>query len=83
MSGKQVSNNYAPCFNRINFVVIPSYIELPWYQGCTTSYKFRQWDEKENWRNAFSFVVQHLNTKDAILHLYNTITVWITNISTC
>ena len=29
MSGKQMSNNYAPCFNRIDFVVIPSYIVLP------------------------------------------------------
>ena len=28
-SGTQISNNYAPCFNRIHFVVIPSYIELP------------------------------------------------------
>ena len=28
-SGKQMSNNYAPCFNRIGFAVIPSYIELP------------------------------------------------------
>ena len=27
-SGKQMSNNYAPHFNRINFVVISSYIEL-------------------------------------------------------
>ena len=27
--GKQMSNNYAPSFNRINYV-IPSYIELPW-----------------------------------------------------
>ena len=26
---RQMSNNYAPSFNRINFVVIPSYIELP------------------------------------------------------
>ena len=24
-----MSNYYAPCFYRINFVVIPSYIELP------------------------------------------------------
>ena len=24
-----MSNDYAPCFNRIDFVVIPSYIELP------------------------------------------------------
>ena len=31
-SGKQASNNYAPSFNRINdFLVIPSYIILPWY----------------------------------------------------
>ena len=26
-----MSNNYAPCFSRIDFVVIPSYIELPWF----------------------------------------------------
>ena len=25
-----MSNNYASCFNRIDFVVMPSYIELPW-----------------------------------------------------
>ena len=25
-----MSNNYAPCFNKIDFVVIPSYIELTW-----------------------------------------------------
>ena len=24
------SNNYVSCFNRIDFVVIPSYVELPW-----------------------------------------------------
>ena len=28
-SAKQMSNNYTPCFNRIGFVVIPFYIELP------------------------------------------------------
>ena len=26
-----MSNYYATCFYRINFAVIPSYIELPWY----------------------------------------------------
>ena len=26
-----MSNNYAPYFNRIGIVVIPSYIELPWF----------------------------------------------------
>ena len=25
-----MSNYYAPCFYRIDFFVIPSYIELPW-----------------------------------------------------
>ena len=25
-----MSNYYVPCFYRIDFVVIPSYIELPW-----------------------------------------------------
>lgn len=33
--GKQVSNNYAPCFNGIKFGGIPFYIKLPcsdWYQ---------------------------------------------------
>ena len=29
--GKQMSNYYAPCFHRIDFVVIPSDIELPWF----------------------------------------------------
>ena len=27
--GKQMSNYYAPCFYKIEFFVIPSYIELP------------------------------------------------------
>ena len=27
-----MSNNYAPCFNRIDFAVVLSDIELPWYQ---------------------------------------------------
>ena len=26
-----MSNNYAPCFNKMDFVVIPSNIELPCY----------------------------------------------------
>ena len=30
-SEKQMRNNYEPCFNRIDFFVIPSYIELPWH----------------------------------------------------
>lgn len=25
-------NNYAPCFNRIDLVVILSYAELPWFR---------------------------------------------------
>ena len=25
-----MSNNYAPYFNRIDFAIIPSYIERPW-----------------------------------------------------
>ena len=28
-SSKQMSNNYAPCFSRIDYAVIPFYIELP------------------------------------------------------
>lgn len=27
--GKQMSSNYAPYFNKINFAVIPSYVEVP------------------------------------------------------
>ena len=34
----QMSNYYVPCFNRIDFVVIPSYIELPWYILSYVSY---------------------------------------------
>ena len=26
-----MSNYYAPCFYKIDFDVIPSYIELPWF----------------------------------------------------
>ena len=29
--GEQMSNYYAPCFYKIDFDVIPSYIELPWF----------------------------------------------------
>ena len=28
-----MNNYYAPCFNRNDFVVIPSYIELPWFKS--------------------------------------------------
>ena len=31
-SGKQMNNNYAPCFNKIEFVVIGTYIELPCFE---------------------------------------------------
>ena len=27
---KSALQYHAPCFNRIDFVVIPSYVELPW-----------------------------------------------------
>ena len=27
-----MSNYYAPCFSRIDFVVIPAYVELPWLE---------------------------------------------------
>ena len=37
-SWQQMSYSYVPCFNRINFVVIPSYIELPWYLGLAIFY---------------------------------------------
>ena len=29
ISEKQMINYYAPCFNRIDFIIIPSYIKLP------------------------------------------------------
>ena len=32
-SGKHISNNYGPYFNRFDFVVISSYVELPWYDA--------------------------------------------------
>ena len=35
-----MSNNYAPCFNRINFVVIPLYIELLWNPANLYLFKF-------------------------------------------
>ena len=31
-----MSKNYATCFNRIDFAVIPSYIELPWLYHVLT-----------------------------------------------
>ena len=33
-----MSNYYAPCFYKVNFVVIPSYIEVPGY-NTTEMYK--------------------------------------------
>ena len=33
-----MSNNYALCFNAINFVVIPSYIELSWSEEVTEKF---------------------------------------------
>ena len=30
--GWQISNYYAPCFYRLYFFAIPSYLELPWYK---------------------------------------------------
>ena len=32
-----MSNNYAPCFIRIDFVVIPYYIELPGLQSALSA----------------------------------------------
>ena len=37
--GKQMHSYYAPCFYRTDFVVIPSYVELPWYQILFTQGK--------------------------------------------
>ena len=34
-SGKQMNNNWAACFKRIYFAVIPSYVELPWSRNTT------------------------------------------------
>ena len=44
--GKQMSNYYAPCFYRINIVVIPSYI-IPSFEKVTskTSQKHLKSDE--------------------------------------
>ena len=41
---KQMSNYYVPCVYRIDFVVIPSYIELPWYfELITDSLELFDW----------------------------------------
>ena len=39
-----MSNYYAPCFYRIDFVVIPSYIELPWVYLLLTLNIFHKFD---------------------------------------
>ena len=43
-----MSNNYVPCFNKIDFVVIPSYIELTWLllPKTRTKYHFMYGMEK-------------------------------------
>ena len=35
-SKSQINNKYVPYFNRIDFVVIPCYIELPCLCDCNT-----------------------------------------------
>ena len=37
-----MSNNYAPCFYRIDFVVIPFNIELPWSKQARIAINLQQ-----------------------------------------
>ena len=48
---KQMSNNYAPCFNRIDFVVIPSHIEL---NNNNSTVKWKSWTH-QGWFMFFKF----------------------------
>ena len=54
-SGKQMSNTYALCFNKINFVVIPSYIEISCFYanfgifGIGYDSFTGQWKENDIW----------------------------------
>ena len=41
-----MSNNYAPYFKRFNFVVIPSYIELSWFNASIFFNKIPLLDDK-------------------------------------
>ena len=56
--GKQMSNYCAPCFYRIDFVVIPSYIELPCWNQCY----FLQ----EKWKDLSKFI---RNTGKFVLYI--------------
>ena len=41
-----MSNNYAPCFNRIKLVVIPSHIEFPWFYNIGVFKNFAKFGGK-------------------------------------
>ena len=47
ISSSLISNNCASCFNRIDFIVIPSYIELPWVKKVLQIFD----NDNENFKN--------------------------------
>ena len=51
--GKQMSNYYAPCFYKIGFVVIPSYIELPWSEKVASSCRHNPTFSLVHWLASF------------------------------
>ena len=68
-----MSNYYAPCFYRIDFVVIPSYIEIPCYKAISYMTAYFSKSESET-SEALKQAVnerrnQHLKTKDAMRKL--------------
>ena len=41
-TGKQLSENSAPCFNNTDFIVTPAYIELPWFQKKSQFHEIKE-----------------------------------------
>ena len=63
-----MSINYAPCFNRTNFVVITSYIELPYYD---LKYEFQVVRNTDMEKIATLFVVFYQNKSLKSLYFYS------------
>ena len=61
-----MSNSYAPCFNRINFVVILSYIELPWINSIRAMYVLHN---LQGHTSSFRDLINFLNLLAELLYL--------------
>ena len=60
-----MSNYYAPCFYRIDFVVIPSYIELPCSDYKDYKSSFNELLDKDS-----SFTIHQKNVQSLAIEIY-------------